>query len=189
MSSKVGLAVSLTAILAAGCAGMSEKAPVAPSPATVTVPVVPGPLVPQTHEDAQAAALAYRMSVLQLPMPQNVNERNRLAAISGDPGAQLRLALLLAQPRAGNGDLARALALAEGVAKSTHPSAPAVRPLAALLVEQLLERQRLELQLERQSTQLRDSQRRVGELQEKLERLANIERSLPGRPLPSGRTP
>jgi hypothetical protein len=122
-------------------------------------------------------------------VPQNLNERNRLAAISADPEAQLRLALLLAQPRAGNGDLARALTLAEAVVKSTHPSAPAVRPLAALLAEQLLERQRLEQQVERQSAQLRDSQRRVGELQEKLERLANIERSLPGRPLPAGRAP
>ncbi|MBS4017404.1 MAG: hypothetical protein KGZ68_04115 [Dechloromonas sp.] len=112
-----------------------------------------------------------------------------MAAISADPEAQLRLALLLAQPRAGNGDLARALTLAEAVVKSTHPSAPAVRPLAALLAEQLLERQRLEQQVERQSAQLRDSQRRVGELQEKLERLANIERSLPGRPLPAGRAP
>jgi len=188
MSSKLSMAVSLTAILAAGCAGLSDKAPVAPA-TSAAVPVVPGPLVPQAHEDAQAAALAYRLSVLQLPMPQNVNERNRLVSVSGDPGAQLRLALLLAQPRTGNGDLARALALADGIVKSTDPAAQALRPLAALLAEQLLERQRLEQQVERQATQLRDSQRRVGELQEKLERLANIERSLPGRPLPAGRTP
>ena len=187
MSSKLSMAVSLTALLVAGCAGLSEKAPsVTTTPAVATVP---GPLVAQDHEDAQAAALAYRWSVLQLPMPQNVNERNRLVSVSGDPGARLRLAMLLAQPRTGNGDLARALALADGIVKSAEPEALALRPLASLLAEQLLERQRLEQQLERQSTQLRDSQRRVGELQEKLERLANIERSLPGRPLPSGRTP
>lgn len=186
MSIKLTSVVCLAAAVAAGCATVSEPtpAPAVPMPAPVA-PILPAP----SPEDGQAAALFHRQSVLRLPPAEITRERNRLAAVAVEPAAQLRLAMLLAQPRSPNADLARALALTELVLKSADPAAVSLHPLAWLLAEQLAERLRLEGLGERQSAQLKESQRRVGELQEKLERLANIERSLPGRPLPHGRTP
>lgn len=50
------------------------------------------------------------------------------------------------------------------------------------LAEHVAEQQRQEQLIERQARQLKECQRKVQELQEKLDRLADIERSLPVRP-------
>lgn len=80
-------------------------------------------------------------------------------------------------------DLARASNLLESVMKSTHPHAVNLAPLARLLHDQYGERQRLE-------QQLREAQRRGDQLQEKIDALSAIERSLPARtpPPPSPRS-
>jgi len=64
-----------------------------------------------------------------------------------------------------------------------------LQPLARLLAEQLQERQRLEntaerltQQLERAGQQLKDSQKQGEQLQEKLDALTEIERTLSARP-------
>lgn len=129
------------------------------------------------------AALEYRQALNAMSAAEVARERAELAAHAGDAGAQMRLALLLAQPRQGVGDPVRALALLEGLLKSRKPEAIELHPLARLLAEQLQERQRLEANAERQAAQLKESQRKVQELQEKIERLAEIERSLPQRPV------
>jgi hypothetical protein len=48
---------------------------------------------------------------------------------------------------------------------------------------------RLEGVQERLQTQGKENQRKIHDLQEKLERLANIERSLPARSTPTGKLP
>ena len=116
------------------------------------------------------------------PLPAQINrERMVLAALPPTPNTQVRTAMVLGHPR-GQQDLTKALALLEGVLKSADPAAPGLHPLARLLADSYAERQRLEAQLEKQGQQLKDSQRKAVELQEKIDSLAEIERTLPQRP-------
>ena len=83
-------------------------------------------------------------------------------------------------------DLGKGLALLESVLKTTEPAAQPFHPLARQLADNYQERMKLENQLEKQSQslnqQLKDSQRKTAELQEKLDSLANIEKALIPRP-------
>lgn len=119
---------------------------------------------------------------LQHMSPQElVRERSTLAAIAQTPAVHIRLAMLLGQAR-GPMDIIRALGLLEGVLKSGDPAATYLHPLARVLANQYSERLKLEMQNEKLVQQLKESQRRNVDLQEKLEALADIERSLPVRP-------
>ena len=104
----------------------------------------------------------------------------------------LEQALSLAQSR-NPADTARALALLETLARTPSPEQQPWQPLARLLIARIGDQRRLEDQLERQGTQLRDSQRTVQQLNEKLEALKAIERSLsaprPPAPAPAGSAP
>lgn len=146
--------------------------------------VPPTNVPPSAGERASAldAALEYRQSLAGMSGNELARERSELTARNGDPEAQMRLALLLLQPRQGNVELARPMALLDALLKSSRPGAQALQPLARLLAEQLSERQRLEGTVDRQALQLKESQKKVQELQEKIDRLAEIERNLPQRP-------
>ena len=130
-----------------------------------------------------AEALAYRQALVRMSASDLAREQVIQARSGTDPDAQMRLALLLTQPRHGASDPGRALSLLEAILKNNTPEALALHPLARLLAEQLQERLRQEAAQERLNGQLRESQRRVQELQEKIDRLAEIERSLPKRPM------
>ncbi len=104
-----------------------------------------------------------------------------LAAVPQSPGIQLRMAMLFGNPR-GQPDLAKALNLLDAVLKSSDPVAVGLQPLARLLADNFGERQKLEIQFDKQGQQLKDSQRKAAELQEKIDNLADIERTLPQRP-------
>ncbi|QHE77816.1 hypothetical protein [Hydrogenophaga sp. PBL-H3] len=113
-------------------------------------------------------------------------------AVQGDPGntplRQMQLALaLMHMPQAA--DTARALGLLQRVVGSASPEATLLKPLARLLAHQLMEQRRLEDSLERQSLQLREHQRRIDQLSERLEAMRAIERSLTTRPPAATRTP
>lgn len=113
-------------------------------------------------------------------------------AVQGDPGntplRQMQLALaLMHMPQAA--DTARALGLLQRVVGSASPEATPLKPLARLLAHQLMEQRRLEDSLERQSLQLREHQRRIDQLSERLEAMRAIERSLTTRPPAATRTP
>lgn len=139
--------------------------------------------VVSASDEGIEALLDYRQSLSAMSANELARERGELVARSTEPARQMRLALLLTQPRpASVADLPRAAALLEAILKSTDNSARALQPLARLLFDQVGERLRLENQLERQAGQLRESQKRAVELQEKIDRLAEIERSLPQRP-------
>lgn len=132
-------------------------------------------------ESAMLALLGY-FQLLQRMSPQELaRERTALAAMPQTPVTLVRMAALLGQPRAPM-DLGRALGLLEIVLKSREPAAISLLPLARTMTIQYQERLKLELQNERLLQQLKESQRRGGELQEKLDALADIERSLPARP-------
>lgn len=167
-----GVSILALAALLGGCA---SEAPVVAAAASVQGVPNPG------DDGGQASALAYYQSLQRMSAAQLGRERAMLAAVPSSPGIQLRMAMLLGNPR-GQPDLAKALSLLDAVLKSSDPVAVGLQPLARLLADNFGERQKLEVQLDKQGQQLKDSQRKAAELQEKIDSLADIERTLPQRP-------
>jgi hypothetical protein len=167
--------VSITALLVllAGCA--------ATPPAATQSALMPATPAAVSDDAGALPALVY-YQMLQRMTPAQINrERQVLAALPPTPNNQMRTAMVLGHPR-GQQDLTKALALLEGVLKSNDPAASALHPLARLLADNYAERQKFETQLEKLGQQLKDSQRKAVELQEKIDSLAEIERTLPQRP-------
>lgn len=129
--------------------------------------------LPPTHPAAGDEAPLRALLAYYAAAPRPAAEVPRERAAAGDPYLLMQQAIHLGQSRPP--DLARASNLLESVMKSTHPHAANLAPLARLLHEQYGERLRLE-------QQLRDAQRRAEQLQEKIDALTAIERSLPARP-------
>lgn len=188
-----------TALLSMGVSGCSvwtlwdDPAPPAPPPAPpVVVAAAPIPVVPPVapppapHERVTPTDLAARRAlaahelVRTLSPPELAQEINRLAALPASPEVAIDLALALMQTRNG-GELTRAIGLIEPLARGTAPETPqalAAQPVARLLLARLLDMRRLEDLLDKRNQELRDSQREVKQLNEKLEALKAIERSL-----------
>lgn len=173
------LAVAIAAALA-GCA----------SPRKVSADVPPPPAISRHNGATPAlqAALAYHHSIRGMGASELARERPTPSGGNTSPLGQIKQAILLSHPQ-GNTNLPRALSLLEAINASDKPEAVSLQPLARLLAEQLQERQRLEntaerltQQLERTGQQLKDSQRQGEQLQEKLDALTEIERTLPARP-------
>ncbi len=168
----VGLSLLALTTFLGGCVSDS---PVTAAPASVQA-------APNLGDDGgQASALAYYQSLQRMSAAQLGRERAMLAAVPQSPGIQMRMAMLLGNPR-GQPDLAKALNLLDAVLKSSDPVAVGLQPLARLLADNFGERQKLEIQFDKQGQQLKDSQRKAAELQEKIDNLADIERTLPQRP-------
>lgn len=187
------LAASLVPALAAaallvGCAA---------APPSGGAPADPAMQRTEPEEDLAAvdAALEYHGLVSTLGAAELAHQRMALNNAPGTPLVLVRQAILLSQPN-GAANIPRALALLGAVAAQGTPEAIALHPLVRLLSDQLLERQRLEAtaarltqQLERAGQQLKDSQRLGEQLQEKLEALTEIERTLPAPPTASPSSP
>ncbi len=127
------------------------------------------------------AALSYNQGLSRMTAAELGRERMVLVAVPQTPYTQLRMAMLLGHPRVQQ-DLGKATSLLDGILKSTDPAALALHPLARLLADNYAERVKLDGQLEKQGGQLKESQRKAAELQEKLDGLADIERTLTPRP-------
>lgn len=121
--------------------------------------------------------LAYAQLLSRMGPAELGRERAVLAALPSTPNTHLRQAILAGHPRAQQ-DLGKAVVLLEGILKSNEPAAISLHPLARLLADNYLERQKLEGQFERQGVLLKESQRKSIELQEKIDGLADIERTL-----------
>lgn len=134
--------------------------------------------------------LQYADRVRGLSPPELTAEIARLSdAQSGSGGApenvfQLSLALLQTRQPA---DTARSLGLLQKLLADGRPAAVLLQPLARLVENRLLQQRRLEDQADRQNQQIRDMQRRLDQLTERLEAMRAIERSLNARP-GNGRT-
>lgn len=126
-----------------------------------------------------AALLAYVDTVANLPAADLAQEIRQL----GDPGDSapqiMRIAIALAQTRTPVNTI-RAQSLLRRVL--TQEQAQALHPLARLLLSHASDARRLEEQLERQGQQLRDANKRIDQLSDRLEAVRAIERSLPSRP-------
>lgn len=184
-----GLAALMLAL--AGCT-TPPPAPAPPPPPPVVAPPPPPPptivYVPvQSPADGSVAGLLsfHDRIVAQGPAALPA-ELQRLGDGRGSPQAAMELAVVLGQTRA-PGDLARALALLDGVVRNAD--AGVWHPLARWLAQRYTEQRRAEEQAERLAQQLRDQQRehqrRIEQLNDKLEALLSIERSLNTRPVPA----
>ncbi|MDQ0084147.1 MULTISPECIES: hypothetical protein [Variovorax] len=178
-------------LLLAACATQPKppaEADALPPPPVVprVMPVEAEPKAPATQpasslftlmtQGPQAAMLSYADRV----RPLNGADLNTEIARIGDPGdaptAQMQLALLLSQTRV-PADLARALGLLQRVIANPAPEAQALHPLARALAARYVEQRRVEDDRDRQVQQLRDSQRRIDQLNDRIEALRAIERS------------
>ncbi len=184
------------ALSAAGCSVWQRAPAPAPMPApTVVTPTPPAitaapsaphaPVEVATPVDlASRRALANHEQLRALPPNELAQEIARLSALPPTPDNAIDLAMALLLTRNG-GEQLRAIGLVEPLAKGATPDAEAWQPVARLLLARLQELRRLEDLLERRNQELRDSQRDVKQLNEKLEALKAIERSLAPRPISS----
>lgn len=181
----------LAALLAtASAVGCAVPAP-APQPVVIAPPVTAPPPAPseqvlRTAEPANSAltaVLAYADRLRALAAPELAQEIARLADGGGVPERQMQLALALLQTRV-PADGQRAQGLLNRVVAQDTPEARPLHPLARLLASQWAEQRRVEEQLERQAQQLRDGQRRIDQLNDRLQALRAMERSLPSRQQP-----
>ena len=161
--------------------------PVPSAHAASAPPPAPPALRPDFADAAARRLLAYQEQLRQLPAGElgaELTRQNAALAASGNaPAVALELSLVLAQTR-NPADTQRALALLDPIARTPTPEQQPWQGLARLLLVRLVEQRRLEEQLERQAGQLRESQRNVQQLNEKLEALKAIERSLNSRAVP-----
>lgn len=123
--------------------------------------------------------LAYYQSLRRLSPAEVTRELQALGARS-DGGAMLAMqkAIALGLTRDPN-DLVRAQVQLGNVLNATDPGAITLRPLANVLSGNYSEMRRLAENAEKAGLQLRESQRRLEQLNEKLEALKAIERTLP----------
>lgn len=97
------------------------------------------------------------------------------------PAQVVRKAMVLSQGRSSS-ELLQAQVQLDSVAGFGTPQAEQLKPLVSLLATRLAEQRRLADNIERLNQQLRDSQRRNEQLNEKLEALKAIEQRLPASP-------
>lgn len=178
----VAIATSLVACTTAlPPAPQIDARPVQPAPIIIVQPVQPEPPPPvvvappeppKVNEEAEEA-LAVLADLQKLALAGPDEQKRELAAATQavarqkSDAARLKLGMLQSLP-AGGGDDARALATLDPVLRQgTGPT----RMVAAVLMVQLSERQRA----------VREEKRRVEDLQQKLDALKALERSLLGR--------
>ncbi|GER13094.1 hypothetical protein [Variovorax boronicumulans] len=188
------------ALLLAACASQPKppaEADALPPPVAAprVVPVEAEPRAPATQpaslftqltQGPVATMLAYADKVRPLGGADLSAEIARVGEQGETPAAQMQLAILLAQTRV-PADLARALGLLQRVIANPAPEAQPLHPLARALAARYVEQRRVEDDRDKQVQQLRDSQRRIDQLNERIEALRAIERSFarPNTPAPT----
>lgn len=183
----------LILLCAAAAAGCASEPPASPPPAPVIIVAAPAPAPvaatpapplpsPQPPPPAPAVVLLDEADRLRaLSVPDLAQEISRLGAADGTPQRQVLLAIALAQTRVPS-DLQRAQGLLARVLENGGDDARTLHPLARLLAAQYNEQRRADDAAERQTQQLRDAQRRIDQLNDRLEAMRAVERSLSTRP-------
>jgi primosomal protein N'' len=180
------------AVALAGCAAPVPAPAPAPAPEPMRVMVLPPPAPAPAAAPAPApapavqnavhpleTAVGYADRLRALPATDLGQEIQRLGESSYTPLRATQLALALGQSRTA-ANASRAQALLQRVIADPAPEAQSLQPFARLLAAQVAEQRRLDEQAERQAQQLRDAQRRIDQLNDRLEAVRAIERSLPG---------
>ncbi|MES2688292.1 MAG: hypothetical protein V4706_15845 [Pseudomonadota bacterium] len=178
---RLALYAALAASLLTAACTLPRQAPAQTVSATHPAALISAPTTTRPPErDAVALLLEHADRVRGLQGAELTQEIARL----NDPAApadQLRLAMALSQTRQLY-DLVRAQELLQRVLANPTQEARELHVLARLLGARYAEQRRLEDQLDRQNQQVRELQRRLGETQDKLDALKEIERSLTSRP-------
>ncbi len=136
----------------------------------------PASLFTLTTQGPMAAMLTYADKVRPLNGADLSTEIARIGDPGDSPAIQMQLALLLSQTRV-PADLARALGLLQRVIANPAPEAQSLHPLARALAARYVEQRRVEDDRDKQVQQLRDAQRRIDQLNDRIEALRAIERS------------
>jgi hypothetical protein len=184
---------------AAESVAVQPAPPPPPPPPPPVQPVEAEPMAPATQpawvltqhtQGPVAALLVYADKVRPLGGNELAAEIARLGEPGEVPIVQMQLALVLAQTRA-PADLARGLGLLQRVLANPSTDAQVLHPLARLLAARYQEQRRVEDERDRQAQQLRDSQRRIDQLSDRIEALRAIERSFsrPNSPPPVAPAP
>ena len=124
------------------------------------------------------AVLAYASEVSALDGAAFGRERRLMEATQGTPLSAVKLAVLLGLPRA-EGDVARAAKILEEVLIDASAEAAVLHQLVRILHAQYSARARLHAQIENMSQSQDESRGQIESLQQKLDALTDIERSLP----------
>jgi len=161
-----------------GCAAPAQSLLVAPPPMR-SLPAPSPAAAPAASTSPAEGMLAYAERIRSLQPPELAQEINGLGDPQDSPQRLMQLAIALGAARTpANGARAQALLqrlLAQNQAQALHP-------LARMLLAQQAETRRLEEQLERQNQQTKEAHRRIDQLNDRLEALRAVERSLLLRP-------
>lgn len=172
------LAGGACALLLSACAS-------APAPAPPSVALCPpAPLPALVAEPAVNELLRYQAGLRQLPAAELSKSLLELNKQDNSAYTILRRAMLLAALK-GPGDLGRAQALLDGAAQAAAPDEQQLKPLAQFLSASYADARRQDETADKLNQQLREGQRRHEQLNDKLEALKNIERTLSVRPTPA----
>lgn len=177
---KRGAALLLTAALAlAGCTLLEEQpaAPVATGPARAA----PSAAVPVAAPRGVAELLEYYDGLRRTDAATRAREQDRAKALfqqQQSPYARVQLALFGALPGATAEQQAQALTLLEPVAQDDRPRDRELQRFAALLHATLQENRRAADAATSAGQRAREESRRADDLQQKLDALKSIEKSL-----------
>jgi hypothetical protein len=150
------------------------------------VDAVPVP-APPPPADEIGPLLSYHQSLRRMSQGELIKELSGLGLQKRSPRVAVQMGMVLMLTR-GGGDLARAQALLDGVANANDSEASVYKPLAQMLSSNCAEARRLAEHIDRLATQQKDNQRRIDQLNDMLEGLKTIERTLPPRPAASAPT-
>lgn len=153
--------------------------PVRP-PVTACPTTVPA-LEPDPALESLNQLLAYQASLRQLSaadLARALVDANR-QTVTGK--VIVRRAMLITAQR-GTADMGKAQAMLDSLLQSDQEEDQYLKPLARTLQANIADMRRQDDALERQAAQLREAQRRNESLNDKLEALKNIERTLSTRP-------
>ena len=181
--------VYITALVLMGCTSIPARGPAGPLETGAFDAAhrgADGKLIPRdkagtVDESAMLPLLNDLQRIQRMTAQELLRERNILTATAPTPSTHLRMAGVLGQSRSPQ-DLARALTLLDGVLRTNDSASVSVHPLARILAASYQERQKLQMQNDKLTQQLGESVQHGTELQEKLDALTAIERSLPVRP-------
>jgi hypothetical protein len=180
---------SNTFILLLACLSLSACTLNSPIPADPTPPPMPAPVIevvaaPPPPPDEIGPLLSYHQSLRRMSQGELLKELSGLGLQKRSPRVAIQMGMALMLTR-GSGDLARAQALLDSVATSVELEAAPYRPLAQLLSSNCAETRRLYEHADKLAAQQKENQRRIDQLNEMLEGLKTIERTLPARPAPA----
>lgn len=173
------------------CAALSACTPVEvrQEPLAASVPpVIPVVVQAPPPPDEVGPLLRYHQSLRRMTQGELLKELSGLSLQQRSPRVVMQMGMVLMLTR-GGGDLARAQGLFDSVAISNDSEAGVFKPLALVLSSNCAEARRLADQVDRLAGQQRDNLRRIDQLNDMVEGLKTIERTLPARPAASAAQP